>query len=107
MRDERLHDRGEQKRLHVHVKQTRDAAYGIVGVKRAEDKVARHGRANRDVRCFNIANLTNHDHVRILSQNVAEPFREGQINLRFHIDLRDPGNSIFHRFFDGDDTALH
>ena len=105
--DERLHHRGEQERFHVHVEQPRDATYGIVRVQRAENKVASHGRANRYVRGFNVANLADHDHIRILSQNVTETFGESQINLRFHIDLRDTGNSIFDRFFDGDDAALH
>src|SRR5206468_7656209 len=45
--DERLHDRGEQKRFYVHIEQTRDATYSVVRVKRAENKVASHGRANR------------------------------------------------------------
>src|SRR6266700_6928087 len=106
LRDEGFHHRGEQKRFHIHVEQTRDAAYGIVRVQRAENKVASHGRANRDVRRFNVANLADHHHIWILSQNVTETFGESQIDLRFHIDLRDTGNSIFDWFFDGDDAAL-
>src|SRR6266436_6252885 len=70
--DERLHDRGEQKRFHVHIEQTRDAAYGIIRVERAENKVARHGRANRDVRRFDVADLADHHYVGILSRNVTE-----------------------------------
>src|SRR5437867_2910095 len=31
--DERLHDRGEQKRFYVHIEQTRDATYSVVRVK--------------------------------------------------------------------------
>src|SRR4030095_1736986 len=105
--DERLHHRRKQKRFHVHVEQPRDATYSIIRVKRAENKVASHGCADRDVCSFNVANLTDHDHIWILSQNVAETFGESQINLWFHIDLRDTGNSIFDWFFDGDDAALH
>ena len=43
----------------------------------------------------------------ILSQNVTQTFGERQIDLRFHIDLRDTGQSIFHRFLDRDDAPLH
>jgi hypothetical protein len=76
-------------------------------VKRAENKVASHGRANRDVRSFDVTNFTDHDNVWVLSQNVTKAFGEGQINFRFHIDLRNAWNSIFDWFFDCDDTALH
>ena len=75
-------------------------------MERAENKVASHGRADCNVRRFNVANLTDHDHIRILSQNVTEAFGESQIDLRFHIDLRDTSNPIFDWFFDGDDAAL-
>ena len=106
MGDKRFHDRREQKRLHVHIEQTRDAADGIIRVQRAENKVTSHRRANRDVRGFDVANLADHHHVRILSQNVTETFGERQIDLRFHVDLRNTGQSIFHRFFNRDDAAL-
>src|SRR6201997_213379 len=105
LRDKRLHHRGEKKGFHVHVEQTRDATYGIIRVERAENKVASHGRADCNVRRFNVANLTDHDHIRILSQNVTEAFGESQIDLRFHIDLRDTSNPIFDRLFDGNDAA--
>src|SRR5882724_8078977 len=74
--DERLDDRGEQKRFHVHIEQTRDAAYGIIRVQRAENKVASHGCANRDVRSFNVADLADHHYIGVLSQDVTETFGE-------------------------------
>src|SRR5881392_1159806 len=104
--NERLHHRREQKRFYVHVEQACDATHGVIRVECAENEVASHGRANCDVRRFNVANLTDHDHIRILSQNVTEAFGESQIDLRFHIDLRDTSNAIFDWFFDGDDAAL-
>ncbi len=93
MRDEGLHHRGEQKRLHIHVEQTGDAADGVVGVQRAEDKVAGHRGADGDIRGLDIANLADHYHIRILSQNVAQAFSESEIDFRFHVDLRDTGES--------------
>ena len=75
-------------------------------MERAEHQVARHRRPDRNVRRLHIANLAHHDHVRVLPQNVAEPFRECQVDLRFHIDLRHTRQPIFHRLFDRDDPAL-
>ena len=107
LRDERLHHRSEQERLHIHVEQACNAADGIVRVERAENKVTRHRRANRDVRGFDIANFADHDDVWVLPQNVTETFGECEIDLRFNIDLRNARQPIFHRLFDGDDAPLH
>src|SRR4029453_9109397 len=104
--DERFHDRSEQERLHLHVEQARDAPDGIVRVQRAENKVTGHRCADRDVGRFDIANLANHHYVGILSQNVTETFRKGQVDFRLHVDLRNARQSIFHRLFDGNDATL-
>ena len=69
--------------------------------------MAGHGRANGDVRRFDVANLADHHDVRILSQNVPQAFGKGEIDLRLHVDLRNARQPIFHRFFDGNDTPLH
>src|SRR5438094_951106 len=107
LRDERLDHRSEQKRLHIHIEQARDAADGIIRVQRAENKMTRHRRADRDVRRFDVANLTNHHNVRVLPQNVTETFGKGQIDLRLNVDLGHARQPIFHRLFDGDDAPLN
>ena len=67
----------------------------------------RHRRTNRNVRGFDIANFTHHHDVRVLPQNMAQALGEGEIDLRFHIDLRNARQPIFHRFFNRDDPALN
>src|SRR5439155_21644831 len=47
-----------------------------------------------------------HHDVWILSQNVAQPFGKGEVDLRLHVNLRNAGEPIFHRFLDRDDPAL-
>ena len=88
-----MHDRGEQERLDAHVEQTRDAADGVVRVQRGEDQVTRHRRANGDFRRLEVANFTDHDDVRVLPQNVPQAVGEGEVDLRFHVDLRDAGRA--------------
>src|SRR5438046_2961472 len=105
--DKRFHDRSEQERLHIHVEQTSDAADRVVRVQRAENKVTGHRCADRDVRRLDVTNLAHHDNVRVLPQNVTQAFGEGKIDLRFHVNLRDAGQTIFDLSFDGDGTALH
>src|SRR4029077_10439503 len=105
--NKRLHHRGEQKRFHVHVEQTRNATYGVIRVERAENKVTRHRGTNRNVRSLDVSDFADHDHIRVLSQYVSQAYSENQINLWFHVDLRDTRDSIFHRFFNRNDAALN
>ena len=86
--------------------QTRDAADGVVRVQGAEDEVTGHRRADGDFRRLDVANFADHDDVRVLAQNVAQAVREGQADLRFHLDLRDAGQPVFDRFLDRDDAPL-
>src|SRR5207302_8862696 len=68
--------------------------------------MASHGSADGDVRRLDVANFADHDDVRVLPQNVTQTFREGEINLRFHVNLRDTRQVVFDRLFDRDDSAL-
>ena len=104
--EKRFHDRSEQERLDVHIDQARDAADGVVRVQGAEDEVTGHGRSNGDVRRLDVANLSDHDDVRILSQDMTQSFGKGEVDLRFHVDLRHARQPIFHRLLDCDDPPL-
>ena len=76
-------------------------------MQRAEDEVTGHGRANRDICRFDVANFANHHDVRVLSQNVTQTFGERKIDLWFYVNLWHARDSILDRFFDGDDATLH
>src|SRR5260370_29618765 len=76
LRDERLYHRSEQKRRHVHVEQPGDAADRVICVQRAEDEVTGHGRANRDICRFDVANFADHHDVRVLPQYVTQTSAE-------------------------------
>ena len=67
LRDERFHDRSEEKRLHVHVEQARDPADRIVRVQGAKDEMTSHGRADCDICRFDVANFADHNDIRILA----------------------------------------
>ena len=73
---------GEQERLDVHVEQARDAAHGVVRVQRGEHEMARHRRADGDIRRLVIADLADHDDVRILPQDVPQAAGKRQADLR-------------------------
>src|SRR6266568_4449671 len=56
-------------------------------MKCAEDQVSRQGRADGDIRSFKVADFTDHNDVRILAHDVAQPSSECQPDLRIHMDL--------------------
>ena len=86
--------------------QSGDAADGVVGVQGAEDEMAGHGRADGDIGRLDVANFSDHDDVWVLTQNVTQAFGKGEVDLRFHIDLRDARKTVLDRFLDRDDAAL-
>ena len=88
LRDKRFHNRSEQEWFDIHVEQACYPADCVIRVQRAENEVARHGCANRDVRRFHVANLAHHHDVRILPQNVAQAAGKREINFRFHVHLQ-------------------
>ena len=63
--------------------------------------------ADGDVRRLAIADLADHDDVRVLPQNVPQAVGEAQPDLGFHVDLRNARQPVFDWFLNGDDAPLH
>ena len=63
------------------------------------------GRLHRDLHRLGVADLTDHDHVRILPQDGPQQGRKGQPDLGFDLDLVDAPQLVFDRIFDRDDVA--
>jgi hypothetical protein len=74
--------RRHEERLDAHVNQPRERARRVVRVQRAEHQVTRQRRADGDLRGLLVADFTDHHHVRVLPQDVAQAHREGQPDLR-------------------------
>ena len=101
------HGAGDEKGFDPDVDETGDGARGVVGVEGGKYQVAGEGRIDRNARGLEIADLTNHDDVRSLTQDGAEGAGEGHADVGFDMDLVDPGHDIFDRVLDRDDlTAL-
>ena len=54
-----------------------------------QHEVSRHGGTDGNLRRLEVANLADHDHVGVLSQDGAERARERVADLRVGLDLRD------------------
>ena len=60
---------------------------------------------NRDLGGLHIPDLTHHHHIGILTQNGAQPRREGHADLGVHLGLAHALDRILHRVFHGEDVA--
>ena len=76
LRDDAVDGAGEQVRLDVHIQQTGDCAGGVIGVQRRKHQVTGESSLHRDARGFLVANLADHDDVRVLTQNAPQRTRE-------------------------------
>ena len=50
-----------------------------------------------------VTDFPNHDHVGILSEDVTQTHGKGQADIRFHRNLIDPLELVFHRILNGND----
>jgi len=67
-------------------------------------KWAGERRADGDFRRLGIANFPDHHDVRVLPQNMTQPHRERQPDVRAHRDLVDALEFVFDRLLDRDDA---
>ena len=79
--------RTQKERLNAHVGQSCDGTGGIVGVQRGQNQMTGHGGLNGNLCGFKIANLTNHDDVRVLPEDGSQGFGKGQIYLGIDLCL--------------------
>ena len=82
--------------------QPRDRGRGAVGVERGKHQVAGQRGLDRDLRRLQVADLADHDDVRVLAQDRAQRMREGEADLRLHLDLVDAGQLVLDRILDGE-----
>ncbi len=97
---------GEQVRLDAKVEQPRDRAGRVVGMERAENFVARERRLDGHRGRLVVADLADHDHVRVLPQDAAQSAGERHALLVAHLRLADPLQAEFDRVFEREDVLF-
>jgi hypothetical protein len=85
--------RGKQVRLDPHVGKPRHRARRVVGVQRRQHQVSGQARLHGDLRSLRVADLADHDHVRVLPQDRAQCPPERQLDPRIHLDLPTPSSA--------------
>src|SRR5205823_9838664 len=97
--------RSEEIVLDAHIDKPCYCTWRIIRMERAKDQMARKSGPDRNVGSLEIANLSDHDDVGILTDDVTQSRSECKTDLRIHVDLIDAIHLILDRIFDRDDLA--
>src|SRR5687767_14108914 len=84
-------------RLDAHVEESSEHVDDVVGVNGGEDEVAGERRLNRDLRRLGVADLADHDLVRVVAEDRPQTARERQALLLVDRNLRDAAQLILDR----------
>lgn len=96
--------RGEQERLDLHVDEPRENAGSRARVNRADDQMPGQPRLHGNGRGFRVANLADHDDLRVLPHERAQGARVGELHRVVHLGLADHRQMEFHGILDGCDA---
>ena len=90
LRQDEVHRGRHQEWLDAHVEEAVDRGRRVIGVERGEHEVARQCGLHRDLRGLEVADLADHDDVRILAQERAQRRGEVEADVLVHLHLVDP-----------------
>ena len=96
---------GQQEGLDIEVQQARGGRQGGVGVDGRDHQMPGQRRLHGDPRGLLVADLADHDHVRVLAQDRAEAGGERQANVTAGLHLHHPWQLELDRVLDRDDLA--
>jgi len=94
----------EQEGLDAHVGQPGGRADRVVGVQRGQHQMAGQAGLDGDLRRLGIADLADHDDVRVLPQDGAQGLGEAEVDAGIDLDLADAGEVVFDRVLDRHDV---
>ncbi len=97
--------RGQQEGLYSHVAQTGNGTDGGIGVQGGEHQVAGETGLNGDLYRLQVADLPDHDHIRVLTQDRAEPAGKGHVDLGVDLRLADAVQIVFDGVLHREDVA--
>src|SRR5215471_4363681 len=106
LRQDAVQGRDEVIELDLHVQETSQNVHDVVRMDRRENQMAGQGGLHRDLSGLFVADLTNHDLVRVMTQDRAETPRERQAFFLVDRDLGDAAQLILDGIFDRHDLVL-
>ena len=97
--------RAQQEGLDAHVGQAGHGAGRVVGVQGRQHQVPGQRSLDRDLRGLVVADLADHDDVRVLAQDRAQGLGEVEVDLGVDLGLADAGQLVLDRVLDRHDVA--
>ena len=91
--------RRQQEGFDAHVDEAGEDSGGAARVDGADDQMPGEPSLNGDLGCLRIADLADHDHLRILSHERSQSHRVGVFASHVALGLRDEGQRELHRVF--------
>ena len=104
LRDDDPQRRDQEECFSLHVEKARDRSGGGVGVERREHEMPRERRVYRESRGLVVADLADHDDVRVLAHERAQTVSEREADVGAHLCLIDARHLVFDRVLDGRDV---
>ena len=74
-------------------------------MQRGQHQVPGERSLHGDLRGLQVADLADHDDVRVLPEDRPQGYGEGHVDARVDLDLADPRQVVLHRVLDGEDVA--
>ena len=94
LRDDQTHRGRDGVGLHAHVDEARQGLRRVVGVQRGQHQVTGLRRLDGDLRGLEVADLADHDDVRVLAQERAQRGGESEADLGLTLTWLTPGRLI-------------
>ena len=104
--EDAVEGRDEAVGIDLHVDEAADDVEDVVGVDGGEDEMAGQGGLDGDLGRLRVADLPDHDLVRVVAEDRAQTPGEGQALLLVDRDLGDALDLVLDRVLDGDDLVL-
>ena len=100
-----IQGRDEAVGVDAHVDEAPQDVENVVGVHGGEHQVPGQGRLDGDLGGLRVADLADHDLVRVVAQDGTQPAGEGQAFFLVDRDLHDAFHLVLDRVLDGDDLV--
>ena len=97
--DDTNHRVTDQVRLHAHINQTGDGCRRGIGMQGGNNQVTGYGCLYRNTCRLTVTDFSDHNDIRVLTQNRTECTGESKIRLHINLHLVNTVHICFHRIF--------
>src|SRR4030042_2620379 len=101
LRDNQTHRRSDKVWLKAYIPKPAESAGCVVGMQGTKDKMTGKRGSNGNTCCLQVAYLSHHNDIRVLTQDRTQGVGKGEVYLGFNLYLVDFFDQVFNRVFHG------